>query len=594
MFFKKKLKKSRLKLTKTKKSPHRLRILVFSVWLLLAAGGIAYRLFDLTYVRHVDFAKSARSQQYPPSAILAGRGSISAFDISSAKRRLIVTNDKTYYVYANPKQIIDPSVVAAKLSKLTGQDVEELVEMLSDNKKSYVVIARGLSKEKSDAAAALKLEGIRVSMEIERKYLKGPMAAHVLGYVGYDGYERIGQYGVESYYDDVLNGQNRTQILSGNTTYAAVAKQISSKIGQGGDKDQTDSGEGEDITLTIDPNIQLYIEARLADIIEKFSAAGGTILVQDPKTGAILAMASSPSFDPKSYSSYDVDRFANPATQKIFEPGSSFKVITMAAGLDAGAIRPTTTFVDKGPIQVGNYTIKNATDKIFGTVSMTQVLEESLNTGSIFAEEKTGDDNFLKYVTSFGFGQKTGIDLAGELAGNISSLYTGRRINFMTASFGQGVAVTPLQLINAFSAVANGGKLMRPYVVSEIVHHDGTVTKKEPEVIDVPISEESARDMTLMLTSVVKNHLLAAKVSGYDIAAKTGTAQIPNPKGGYEAADQVIHNMVGFMPAQNPRVTLLIKIDRPKGVKFSAESISPVFGQISAFLLRYMNVPPSR
>jgi cell division protein FtsI/penicillin-binding protein 2 len=473
---------------------------------------------------------------------------------------------------------------------------KEIETLMSDKGKSYVIVASKLTKAQADSVSALKNGDFHLATSVERQYLKGPLAAQVLGYVGYDGYERVGQYGVESYYDNILNGQNRTQLLSGNQTYATLAKTITSKISpdQGQTSQQTDIPEGEDITLTIDPNIQSFAETKLEELIHHWSASGGNIIVQDPKTGYILAMASSPSFDPNNYGSYDTERFLNSATQKVFEPGSSFKAITMSAGIDVGAIRPTTTFVDTGPVKVGDYTIKNATDKIFGTVTMTQVLENSLNTGSMFAEEKTGNDNFLKYVTSFGFGQKTGIDSAGEVSGTISGLYSGRRINFDTASFGQGVAVTPIQLINAYSAIANNGRLMKPILVGDVQHHDGTVTKTKPTIIDVPITESTAHDLIGMLTAVVDHHLTAAQIPGYDIAAKTGTAQIPDQKGGYEAPDQVIHNIVGFAPARQARFTLLIKIDRPKGVKFSAESLSPPFAEISRFLLRYLGVPPTR
>jgi cell division protein FtsI/penicillin-binding protein 2 len=225
---------------------------------------------------------------------------------------------------------------------------------------------------------------------------------------------------------------------------------------------------------------------------------------------------------------------------------------------------------------------------------MSEVLQKSLNTGVIFAQNKTGSDQFLNHVVAFGFGQKTGVDLGGEISGNISNLYSGREINLATAAFGQGVAVTPLQLINAYSAIANGGKLMKPQLAESIIRPDGATEQIKPEIIGAPISEETARQMQKMLVDVVDKGFDKARIKGYDIAGKTGTAQIPGGDGGYLTDDQFIHNFVGFAPAYSARFAVLIKIDKPQGIKFAADSLSPVFGDISRYLIRHFNVPPTR
>ena len=223
---------------------------------------------------------------------------------------------------------------------------------------------------------------------------------------------------------------------------------------------------------------------------------------------------------------------------------------------------------------------------------MTQVLEKSLNTGAIYMEERLGDDNFLNYVLDFGFGQASGVDLAGEVGGDISNLYSKRKINFVTAAFGQGIAVTPLQLINSYSAVANGGKLMRPHIVKAVVHPDGSQTQTMPEIISTPISERSALTISKMLVDVVDHGFDKVRITGYDVAGKTGTAQIASPEGGY--SDQFIHDMVAFAPAFAPKFVILIKLDKPQGLKFAADSLSPTMGKMTRFLLNYFNVPPSR
>ena len=305
-------------------------------------------------------------------------------------------------------------------------------------------------------------------------------------------------------------------------------------------------------------------------------------------------MVSSPSFDSNNYSEYQLGDFINRNVQELFEPGSSFKPITMSAALDTGAVTPETTYTDTGTVQFGTYTIKNFNEKANGIQTMRQVLEHSLNTGVIFAENKTGDDKFLNYVVDFGFGQKTGIDMPGEISGNISNLYSGRKINFATASFGQGIAVTPLQLINSYSAIANGGKLMRPYIVKEIIRPDGTKIETQSKIIGTPITEKTSQKMKSILVDVVEKGFDKARIKGYDLAGKTGTAQIPAQGGGYLEDNQFIHNFVGFAPAYAPQFVIFIKMDKPEGIKFAADSLSPVFGDMARYLIRYFNIPPTK
>lgn len=391
---------------------------------------------------------------------------------------------------------------------------------------------------------------------IRRFYPHDTFAAHTLGFVGFRGRDRAGQYGVEGFHDEDLH-----------------------------------TG---DIVLTIDPAIQSYSESVLEALLQRWSAPRGSIIIQDPASGAIMAMASSPSFNPNEYGRFAYDDFINPNTQEQFEPGSSFKPVTMAAAIDTGAVTPLTTYEDTGAVVIGTYTIKNFNEKANGRQTMKQVLEHSLNTGTIFAQRKTGDDAFLNYLVGFGFGQKTGVDLSGEASGNISNLYQNRAINFATASFGQGIAVTPLQLVMAYSAIANGGKLMKPYVVREALHAGGTSTPTKPVVLGAPISEKTSVQLRSMLVDVVDHGFDKARIKGYDVAGKTGTAQIPDKQGGYLEDKQFIHNFVGFAPAYAPRFVILIKMDRPQGITFAADSLSPVFGDLASFLIRYFKIPPTR
>ncbi|MEK7506522.1 MAG: penicillin-binding protein 2 [Patescibacteria group bacterium] len=469
----------------------RLGLFVGAIFILV--GLVGYRLFNLSFLQHENFLKTAQSQyQKQNQTTIAGRGSIYLSDLATGGRHLAAANGQSN----------------------------------------------------------------------TRLYPLNTSAAQVLGFVGFSGAKRAGQYGVEAYYNETLTA-------------------------------------GGDLVLTLDKNIQDFAETKLEQVLKKWSAPAGTIVIQDPKTGAILAMASSPSYDPNNYGSYKLQNFINPASQEVYEPGSSFKPITLAAALDSGAVTPETKYIDSGTVEIASYTIKNFDEQSHGVQTMRQVLERSLNTGAIFAEQKTGDDNFLNYVVNFGFGQKTGVDLAGETSGNITNLYTGRKINFLTASFGQGIAVTPIQLISAYSVIANNGKLLRPYLVREIVNQDGSKQVAKPKILGSPISEKTARDLQSMLIDVVDKGFDKARIKGYAVAGKTGTAQIPNSTAtsageiGY-LSNQFIHNFVGFAPADNPRFTVLIKMDRPQGIKFAADSLSPVFGEIARYLIRYFNIPPTR
>lgn len=583
-----------LKTTGSRTGP---RINLFFFFLLLVTGLIIYRLFNLTYIQHASFVQSAKEQYSNPSALIAGRGNIYLAETANGGRKLAATNRSTYYVYCNNRKITSAHDLASILAVLIDKDRSALEADLQNKDKTYNILAQDLGRAQADKIKSLKLAGVSVAAEVNRYYTQGSAAAHLLGFVGFDGKRRSGQYGVEASYDEILSGEKKTLDFLGNKTYSSIARLagfFSGNKNKNPPEAEPDKQEGSDIVLTVDQNIQSVIELKLSALLKKWSAAAGTIIVENPATGEILGMATSPSFDPNRYSDYKLGDFVNPDMQAVFEPGSSFKPITMSGAIDSGVVTPDTTYEDTGEAHFGTYVIKNFNEKANGIQTMRQVLEHSLNTGAMFAENKTGDDAFLNYVVGFGFGQKSGIDLPGEVSGNISNLYSGRKINFATASFGQGIAVTPLQLINGYSAIANGGRLMWPHVVKEIVRPDGAKTEIKPKVIGAPIKDTTARQLQSMLVDVVDKGFDKARVAGYDVAGKTGTAQIPDGKGGYLGSDQFIHDFVGFAPAYNPRFVILIKMDRPKGIKFAADSLSPVFGDLARYLIHYFNIPPTR
>ena len=354
--------------------------------------------------------------------------------------------------------------------------------------------------------------------------------------------------------------------------------------------------DGSDLVLTIDRTVQYIVCEKLKASVSRHGADAGTAIVMDPQTGAVMAMCSSPDFDPNVYNQVtDVSVFNNPAVFGQYEPGSVMKPITIAAAIDQGAVTPATTYEDTGSVEIAGFTIKNSDEEAHGTQTMTEVLEKSLNTGAIFAAQAVGKDVFRSYLERFGLGIKTGIEFSPESPGDISSLKRRGEIYVATASFGQGVTATPMQMLAAFAALANDGKLMRPYIVAEIRRSDGGLEKTEPRLVRQAIGERTATLLGGMLTNVVENgHGKRAGVAGYYVAGKTGTAQVSNPNGPGYLEGVTIGTFIGFAPVADPAFAMIVRIDHPRDVRFAESTHAPLFGEISAFLLQYLQIPPER
>ncbi len=572
------------------KSHDNFRINIFFVFVLVISSLILYRLFILSYIRHSVYSRTATAQKENITNILA-RGNIYLKDLASNGLFLAATNNKFPLAYIIPSKV-DWGTDLAKMSRVADIlkiDKDLISKVVQTGRNSSKVLDRRLDVNQVEQIKSLNLKGLGVSYETDRFYPGHKLASNVIGFLGYDLDGRSGQYGIESYYDNDLFGKTAVKV----TATKGIVSFIKNLIYGNKDKNDNMFNRPSDIVLTIDKNIQAYAEDKLENVLKKWNAQGGTIIVQDPNTGKILAMADKPSFDPNNYSDYQPGLFLNKSVQEVFEPGSSYKPITMAVGLDLGKVTPQTTFTDAGFIKAAEYTIHNFSNKVFGFQTMSQVLEKSINTGAMFVENLVGDDNFLNYAINIGFGQRTGIDLPGEVNGDIANLYSGRKINYLTASFGQGIAVTPIQLVNAYSAIANGGKLMKPYVVEKVIKEGGAEIVTKPEIMSIPFSKKTSDKLRSMLVGVVDNGFDKARIKGYDIAGKTGTAQIPDGKGGYDEKE-FIHNFLGFAPAYDPKFVILIKMDRPKGIQFAADSLSPTFREVAQFLINYYKLPPTR
>lgn len=528
----------------------------------IAYAGLLFRLYDIQLVRGGYFVARAESQYLASEALKARRGQIYFLD-KTASRIAVATTKNFPLIYADPKAIEDPRETANRIAPLLRISVQEVEELLGKTDDTYELLAKKVASETAHAIEGLGITGIYAASVPERFYPLGERAAHILGFVGPDAeaLSERGHYGVEEMYENTLRGVPGA--LAGGAVTAPQA--------------------GSPITLTLDPYIQIESERILRDLVERYHALGGTVIVEEPKTGKILSMVSAPAFDPNAYGASPLERFVNPAAQHRYEPGSVFKVFTMAAGIDAGKITPETAFVDTGSLVVSGKRIQNWDKKAYGNVTMANVLERSINTGAAFAERETGHAVFAEYLRKFGLHEKTGIDLPAEAHGDLRALHAkAPEIAYATASFGQGVAVTPIALINAVSAIANNGSLMRPYVNVEL---DALEVRRV-------LRPETVRAVTDMMVSAVSKAEVA-KISGYSLAGKTGTAQLPDfTSGGYREA--FIHTYVGFGPASNPRFAILIKLDEPEGAPLAGITVVPAFRTLAQFLLNYYEIPPDQ
>ena len=623
------------------------RISILAVVIFLIGGITIFRLFSLQIINHDLYLALAAGQHEISESIMPERGKIFIQEVTddSENRKLypLATNQSLYLVYAEPNRIeedrdkvaekilnilIEDDLIEKEDSKEEEQGAENEMEggedgeggeeeakaekdeetdkkdngkyspeeeslfynflsKLTKENDPYEPLKKNVPEKTVEKIRDLKITGIGFIEERERFYPEKSIGSHFLGFVSKSEEEKTGQYGLEGYFEKELGGEKG--FLEAEKDVAGRWIPIS---GRNWEKAQ----DGVDLVLTIDRNIQFFVCEKLKQAVEKHDADGGSVVVMDPKTGAIWAMCSFPDFDPNDYSGVkNIDVFNNPAIFYQYEPGSIFKAITIAAALDTDKITPTTTYNDEGFLKIDGHTIRNSDLKAHGVQTMTQVLDESLNTGVVFALNKMGVDAFRRYVNDFGFGIMTGIELDYEASGNVKSLEKKGDIWGATASFGQGVSVTPIQMISAFASLANNGKLMKPYIVDEVIQSTGEKIKTSPKMVRQVVSARTSTLIGGMLVSVVENgHGNRAGVPGYYVAGKTGTAQVPKKDGvGYEK-DITIGSFLGFAPVEDPRFVMLTKIDHPRDAIWAESSAAPLFGEIAKYMLNYLRVPPNR
>ena len=560
------------------------RIYILVVFVLATVALIVFRLYTLQVLAHSYYQELASDQHKVFDDLVPKRGEIFVKD--SDGYYPVAVNKELNLVYAVPREVENPRETAQQLAPILELDERETEGKLDQPDGWYVILKHKVDDQKADEIRGKKLKGIYVSGESERFYPGGTFASQLVGFVGSDGNQAKGRYGLEAYWEKELAGQEGRLEQERDTGGRWISI---------GERTVVPAENGADLYLTIDHTIQYRSEMAIRKSVEKYSADSGTIVVLEPHTGALLAMASWPTFSANDFSQVeDMSVFSNPAVSSTYECGSVFKPITMSAGIDAKVVTPDTTYTDTGAVSEAGYTIKNSDGKANGVQTMTQVLEKSLNTGAIFVEKLLGNLRFYEYIKNFGFGEKTGVETIGEVPGNISGLAELRNINSFTATFGQGISMTPLQLVNAFAAIANEGELMKPYVVEKIIRGDSTETITRPEEKRRVISKEASLDLTRMLIGVVQNgHGKRAGVPGYLISGKTGTAQVPKKDSvGYEE-NQHIGSFAGYAPAYDPKFVMLVKLDNPKNVEWAESSAAPTFGEMAKFMLDYFGVEPT-
>lgn len=540
---------------------------------------ILARLFYWQVVRASDLSDLGESQYGKDIRIPAERGMIKTSDGYA-----IAANKISYLVFANPKEVADKELTASYLAPLLETETASISSLLAMNR-YWVALKRDLETPVKETIEKKELRGVGFEEHSTRFYPEGSTAAKLLGFVGKnDKGENIGSFGLEGYYERILRGK------------PTIATQINDAFGRPvlAKTDTVENGiQGRTLYLHVDRAIQVLAETKLKEGLEKYGAKGGMVGIMDPKTGGIIAMTAFPSFDPSNYNEFAYADFVNPFISSSYEPGSTFKPLIMAAAIETGVVKPETQCtICAGPVEIGGYKIKTWNDEYRANLNMIEVIQHSDNTGMVFTGQKLGKERLFEYLDLYGFGKMTGIDLQGEMVPPLRARDSWYPIDLATATFGQGISVTPIELLTAFNSLANKGKRMEPHVVAAVETEAGEKIPIPPKELNQPISEKTAKIMTEILVNAVdQGEAKWAKPKGYRIAGKTGTAQIP-VEGHYDAK-HTIASFIGYAPADDPRFVMLVVVDRPTSSIYGAETAAPIFFNIAKHILTYYGITPT-
>ncbi len=563
----------------------RTRIIFFcvSVFALILIG----KLFLVQVMHSNDYSERADRQYSTPSSNIFERGTI-YFENKDGQLVSAAMQTTGFKVAINPSKILDLETVLEKLSKIISLDRQQFLAKALKENDPYEEIINHLTKEEADKISQLKILDLSLYKEKWRFYPGGNLASQTLGFVAYKGDDLGGRYGLERQYNNVLSRAK-------DDPYINFFAEVFSNINKTLFKDKTREG---DIVTTIEPSVQSLLEKILEEVKEKYriDSIGGIIM--NPQDGSIYAQSTKPDFDLNDFSKVKaVSAFSNPLVENVFEFGSVIKPLVMAGALDAGAVKAETTYEDKGSVMVENKEIFNFDKKARGVVNMQEVLSQSLNTGMVFVYRKLGKEKMRDYMLSYGIKEKTGIDLPNETSSLVSNLINSPRdIEYANAAFGQGIALTPIETIRALASLSNGGNLVVPHLVRKIKYNDGTEKKMTYETTRTKISEATGTEITRMLVNVMDKAIKGgnAKFERYNVAVKTGTAQVANNKDGGYYEDRNTHSFFGYFPAYNPKFIIFLYAINPKGVPYAAQTWTDSFLSIAKFLINYYEIPPDR
>ena len=555
------------------------------VLLAFAAGTLALvaRIGYIQVIEHPEFVRLADESHWARQSIAPLRGSI-----KDRNGNPLVLSSSSWDLSLDFSHVPSSGVRAhamGAVARATGLSQDAIAAKVKDGAGPVASIARDLPYEQGRDLAEAALPGVVMEERVRRSYPEGALAASLLGFVGRD---RTGLTGIEADYDRDLAGVPGSMVFERDSVGRPIPLGLYSSV---------QAGAGGDVVLTIDRYLQRIVERELDAAIKRHNAEGGTIIMMEPKTGAILAVASRPSVDLRSINLADPktpDLVRNRAITDEYEPGSTFKLITMSSAIDEGVVTPETTHFDGGPLMKYGVPIDNWDRQHWGQETMTQVLIRSNNVGAAFVSDQMGTDRFYSYVQRYGFGQPTYIGLSGEATGRYRTpadpLFS--PVDLATNAFGQGITVTPLQMATAVTAIVNGGLLMRPYVVDRIEAPDG-VRQFQPVVNRRVISEEASRTVREMMRSVAEQGTSGkADVPGYKVGVKTGTANMIAETGGYSAA--TIASVVGYFPYPQPKAMTLVKLDYPKDSPWGSQVAAPIFAAVAREALAYWRIPPDQ
>lgn len=565
----------------------RSRIRLVLAFIALLSCIVLVRLYFVQIVHGADYAQKADNQFATGGSGLFDRGSI-YFTNKNGTIISAATLATGFLIAINPQILVDPEAAYAAIIKVASTSMSHDAFIAAAAKKSqvYIEVAHHIPEAQGQALDALNLPGIQVLRERWRYYPGGSLAAQTIGIVSYGSGDTLtGQTGLEAVYDSTLS-------RPGNSLYKNFFAELFSNVGNLL-VNAKDAREGSVVT-TIEPEVQTRLEYDLAKVNQQYSSKESGGIIMDPATGAIYAIASYPTYDENNLQSVDPKLLGNPLVEQVHEFGSIMKPLTMTSGLDSGVITPATTYDDTGCIIVNKSRICNWDFKARGVIPMEQIILQSLNVGASWVATQLGQDKFRAYFTTL-FGQKTGIDLPNEGHSLLSNLSKPQQVSYDTAAFGQGIAETPVQMIRALAAVANGGVMVEPHLVSAIRLDSGIVRpldwSQKTRVFSVISAHETTQMMTDMVDTVLENG--KAIIPTMAVAAKTGTAQLTNGKGGYYT-NRFFHSFVGFFPSYNPRFIILLYTNDPQHVEYASETLDATFLDLVHFLIDYYQIPPDR